>query len=300
MRTLFTSLRFLDEATDIAEEGRRHFDKARDKLDAMEEDDDDDYDQIDHFKLRIYESDIVRMELEIARNRVDAMEGLAALAGLPGPEALRLKAGSLELAQVELDDGEPWLARLDSAGPELRVLDAEQRLQEGQATLERRRWWPDIGLIAEAKYQKADPVDNVYNGQTIYDPYNKWYAGAVLGLSWTFDVVGRLAATRKHRALASLKRTKRDLYREKLALEIGALLRELRDLRRLVDVTRRSQKAARSWLIDRSNLYDGGFVPAKEVMESLKEFYKRKTGHLQAILDFNRGTYKLRKLVSFR
>jgi outer membrane protein, multidrug efflux system len=304
VRSLVAALRFLDEAADIAKEGRRHFDKASRKLDAMEEDDDEDYEQIDHFKLRIYEADIVRMELEIDRKRVDAREGLAALIGLPGPEALVLEAGTLSLEEdregqaVDINDAEAWVARLDAGGAELKVLDAEHGIQEGRATLERRRWWPDLGIVGEAKYQKADPVDNVYKGTTIYDPYNKWYAGAVLGLTWSFDVVGRLSATRKHRALAAIKKTRRQLYREKLALEVRALIRELHDLRRMVQVTKRAQKAARSWLVDRSNLYDSGFVPAKEVMEPLKEFYKRKTGHLQAILDFNRGVYKLRKLVA--
>lgn len=297
VRRLIDSLRFVTEADELITDGRKYFDKARKRLDRLEQEDSEEYDQIDHFKLRVYEADLVRMELDARRGRQAARDGLAALMGLPGPEALEL--AEAPLAAVEVDPGQvdAWVAALEGA-PEIRVLGVEARFAKLQADLEKRRWWPDLALIASGKYQRAEPVDNVMaNGQLISDPYNTWYAGAVLGLKWELDVVGRLAGVRKQRALQGLAEQKRDLYRQKLALEVREMARKLADQKQLITVTAGAQKAARSWLIDRSNLYDAGLIEVKDVLESLKEYYKRREEHLRAILELNVTWYQLQKLV---
>jgi outer membrane protein TolC len=295
VRRLVDTLRFVDEAGALLAEGRSHFDKAKKRLDKLEQDDSDEYDQIDRFKLRVYEADLVRMELDAKRGKQTARAALAALAGLPGPEALELTDAPLEAVTVDAAEVDAWVAALDGA-PEIRVLGVESRLAKLQADLESRRWWPDFALIASGKYQRADPVDNTWNGQVIYDPYNTWYAGAVLGLKWELDVVGRLAATRKQRALHALAATKQELYRQKLALEVRDRALKLQDQRRLIEVTASARKASRSWLLDRSNLYDAGLVEVKEVIEALKEYYKRQEEHLRAVLELNLTWYEIRKL----
>jgi|GEM_PF-5005735 len=297
VRRLVDSLRFVTQADDLVKEGRSYFDKAKRHLDKLEEEDSDEYDQVDRFKLRVYEADLTRMELEVRRGRQAAREGLAALMGLPGPDALEVAEASLEPVTVDPAGVEAWVAALEGA-PEIRVLGVEARFAKLQADLEKRRWWPDLALIGSGKYQRAEPVDNVMaNGQLISDPYNTWYAGAVLGLRWELDVVGRLAAVRKQRALQSLAEQKHELYRRKLALEVREMARKLADQQQLLSVTARAEKAARSWLIDRSNLYDAGLIDVKDVIESLKEFYKRREDHLRAILDLNVTWYQLQKLV---
>ena len=296
VRRLIDTLRFLDEADGLITDGRKYFDKARKRLDELEAADSDEYDQIDRFKLRVYEADLVRMELDARRGRQTAREALAALAGLPGPEALDLAPAPFEPVAVEAGQVDAWVASVAGA-PEIGVLGVESRLARLQADLEARRWWPDLALFGSGKYQRAEPVHNVLeNGSVVYDPYNTWYAGAVLGLKWELDVVGRLAAVRKQRALAALAEQKHDLYRTKLSLEVRAQALKLADQQRLIQVTAGAEKAARSWLIDRSNLYDGGLVEVKEVMEALKEYYKRKEEHLRAVLELNLTWYEIQKL----
>ena len=296
VRRLVDTLAFLDEADGLIADGRGYFDKAKKHLDKLEADDSDDYEQVDRFKLRVYEADLVRMELEARRGRQAAREALAALCGLPGPEALELAPATFQAADVDAGQVERWVAALEGA-PGVRVLGVEARLARLQADLEARRWWPDLALFGSGKYQRADPVDNTLNGVVIYDPYNTWYAGAVLGLKWELDVVGRLAAVRKQRALAALADQKHDLYRRKLALEVREQARRLADQRRLIDVTAGAEKAARSWLVDRSNLYDAGLVEISGVIEALKEYYKRKEEHLRAVLELNLTWHEVRKLV---
>jgi outer membrane protein TolC len=296
VRRLHDTMLFLEELSRIAVEGRKYYDKAADRLDALEEDDDEDYDQVDHFKLRVYEADIVRMELEAARNLLRAREALAAVCGLPTDGAIALAASALEPVRPEADAAEgAGAARADRA-PEIRALDVEARLGELAAEIEARKWWPDLLLVGFGKYQVAEPVHNFYSGEPVYDPYNTLYGGAALGLRWSLDVIGRLGASRKARAMAGIKRTKHDLYREKLSLEIADLARRLADQRTLLDATRRAERAARSWLVDRSNLYDSGFVEVKEVLEALRAFYERKMQRLQANLDLNLAWYELRKV----
>jgi len=295
VRRLVDSLRFLDEADTLIADGRGYFDKARKRLDKLEQDDSDEYDQVDRFKLRVYEADLVRMELDAKRGRQAAREALAALSGLPGPDALDLAPAPLEAVTVDPGRVDAWVTALEGA-PEIRVLGVESRLAALQADLEKRRWWPDLALIGSGKYQRAEPVDNTLNGNVVYDPYNTWYAGAVLGLKWELDVVGRLAAVRKQRALAALADQKRELYRTKLALEVREQARKLADQQRLIEVTAGARKAARSWLIDRSNLYDAGLVEVKEVIEALKEYYKRQEEHLRAVLELNLTWHELQKL----
>jgi outer membrane protein TolC len=296
VRRLIENLRFVAEAEVLAREGRSYFDKAKKRLDKLEADDADEYDQIDSFKLRVYEADITRLELELQRGKQAAREALAALAGLPGPEALELAEAPLQAVEAEPGQVEAWVAALEGA-PEVRVLGVESRFARLQADLEKRRWWPDLALLGYGKYQRADPVDNRFNGQLIYDPYNTWYAGAVLGLKWELDVVGRLAAVRKQRALQSLAEQKQDLYRRKLALDVRDLSRKLDDQRQMIRVTKGAEKAARSWLVDRSNLYDSGLIEVKEVVEALKEYYKRKEDHLRAVLELNLTWHQIVKLV---
>lgn len=298
VRRLVATLRYLDEADEVLAEGRRYFDKARDRLERLEEEDSDEYEQLDHFKLKVYEAEVVRRELEAARGRRAASEGLAAVAGLPGPEAVALSDEPFTPELQAEASAEAWEKWLDAGSSELASLGVEARLADLQARLEKRRWFPDIGIYGTAKYQVADPVDNTFQGTLIYDPYNTWYAGAVLGLKWKLDVVGRLAASRKQRALAGLAQAKRDLYRAKLALDVRDLARQLADARTWIETTRRAQKAARAWVVDRSNAYDTGFVPVNEVIEALKEFLTRKEEHLRAIRDHELVLARLRKLVS--
>jgi outer membrane protein TolC len=239
------------------------------------------------------------MELEAERNTAAAREGLAALVGLAGPEALSLAEVDLAPVQVPTGDADELIRQFQGGSPEIMLLDLEAGLDRSQARLERRKWLPDLLLLAFARYQASDVVFNTNSSGTVaYDPYNTAYAGAALGLKWSLDVISRVGLSRKSEALAGLKGAQADLFRKKTGLEIRDLTRRLDDQRALIEVTDRSRKAARSWLVDRSNLYDSGLVPVNDVLEALKEFYRRKQEHLQAVLDFNLTWFQIRKILS--
>ena len=69
------------------------------------------------------------------------------------------------------------------------------------------------------------------------------------------------------------------------------------ELRKLQATNKKALKAARAWLMAKSDLYDGGLCPLEELNDALLSYFDRKIGYEQAVHDHNVATAHLERLV---
>lgn len=104
---------------------------------------------------------------------------------------------------------------------------------------------------------------------------------------------------RYHEALAKREKAHQEGAAEilKLQMDIENATTDVKIQAQLIEVQASALKAARGWLIAKSDLYDTGFATLDDVRDALVEYYKRKIGHYQAISAFNLAVLKLSRVV---
>ena len=280
------TLVFTSEVASLIVEGEEYLEKARTRLEQLDEEDADDFDQVDKLRLRVYEAEIAAMRMEAARAARIARTSLHLLTGLPEdeirPGVKRLKPASFgdwTLAELE--------ALTERRRPDLAALRAGVRATRLNLSVEKRKWAPDIFAIGNATLSWAPYVEN-QNSPFADDPYNTWLGtGVALGLRWNLDIGGRLAGADEARAGVRKQRAQlRGLFlkaRGDLADRYSAAA----DAQTLISIYRRAYKAGRGWAMAKTDLYENGLEELKYVIEGISKLYSTKLAHMSAVLQFN-------------
>lgn len=284
---------------EIVEEGRSYLDKAERRLKKMEMEDDPEYDQVDLLRLRVYRADVEQMALEARRLEELSRFGMRLILGReedgePFDPTAQISLARVDLEPVDVELGElgTHLARAEEHEPMTRAGRAGVRARTALADVAEAGLYPDFyvgGYISYSGSPVADPQDSPF----AYDPWNSWFGGAAVGVRYTIDIPQKVARWRQALAEAAYTEQIARIAASRAALDVEKAYREAVDMKHLLSVFRRAQRAARSWLMAKSDLYDAGFGELKEVTDALVEFYKRKLGYLQGIYEFNMAVARL-------
>ncbi len=284
---------------DIVSDGRRYLDRARERLIRLDEEDCPDFDQTDLLRLRVYEADVETLFVQSRRIQQQALQGLALLLGRAGrdglpatPTPVAVEKRDLEQEGPPLDLLEDLVARFAHDQPELRVAKHGARAQRALAGARFADLFPDLVLAAHFSYAQS-PVADEQSSPFAYDPWNSWFGGAGLALRYELDLPRRLARSRGASAEAARTEALGDVQSAQVALEVTTAWLEAEQARELLPTYQRAHRAARAWVMAKSDLYDGGFAPLEEVTDALVEFFKRRLGYLQAIHDHNMAMARL-------
>ena len=292
----FYGWQYARELRDIIEDGKSYLEKAKRRLEEMEARDDPEYDQIDMLKAKVYEGDIRSRELDLDKGAFMAHEGMRVILGLPGDAQFEIADEPLEPVAIEILPVERYAAIADRMRPELEAARAAVMAAEHNADLKFAGFWPSLGIVGSYTFSYSGVADDQQSPFSI-DPYNSNGGGAALGLEWELDIAQKIGEYNEARAGWVKGRNEVEFARQKLLLEVKETWQDLHRHAELIDVQSKAMRAARGWLIAKSDLYDAGFATMQDVVDSLLEYYKRKMGHIEAIYNFNLAVAQLSRQV---
>lgn len=292
----FYGWQFTRELRAMIDDGKTYLDKAKKHLEEMEARDDPEYDQIDMLKVRVYEGDIRGRELELDKGAFMAFEGMRIVLGLSNDARFAIAEAPLEPLPLEILPVERYVAIADRMRPELEAARAGVRASEGNVDLRFAKMLPSLGIVGSYAFSYSPVADDQRSPFSI-DPYNGNGGGAVLGLEWELDIMQKIGEYDEARASRDKALGDIALARSKLLLDVKETWQELRRQSELIGVQARAERAARGWLIAKSDLHDAGFATMQDVVDALLEYYKRKMGHIEAVYNFNLAVVELSRRV---
>ena len=286
--------RALDE---VITDGESKLKKARERLQRLEEEDDDEYDQDDSFRLRIYEARVEKLVRQNAQLREVSRTGLGEAMVLKASERINLPEAGFEPLNTTIGPLECYVDLASRERPEMAIRHHTIEARRGNVD---RRWgefFPDFFLSANytLKLSTVDQEANVFSAVS----FNGSGGAAFIGLRLTMDYGAKVA--RYRRAQADVRRAEAELEVEKskLRVELTQIWRAVSDNQALERMQFRAMKAARSLLTSKAHLYEDGLepLPFQEVLDASVQYLVQKSEWLQSVYSFNVGVAQLSRLV---
>ena len=264
----------LDDGIEQIEDAKKHFDENK--------------------GLTITDRQRVAVLLAQAKGqRADAAQGEAqALAGL------RAVTG---VANADIDDAE--LASVERTLPAAKELAFDRRPQrvaansgakaaDELAEMEQSNYYPDIALVGSALASKAQGVDDP---PSVFanDPYNRYGAGVVLGLSWTLEPWNVKA--RADRAAADAKK----MHAQADLAELGArydgetAFGEASAAHDKVAAAAEGEKAARTWLAAVLQNMAIGTAESRDLVDAYVAWFTLRAQWATAVVGWNVAVVRL-------
>ena len=269
-------------------DGRKYIKRAEKKLHELEQEDDPDFDPVDKMKFRVFKNQYFIQRARAASAVDQAISVLSVLTGVKG-----LKIPS-ELSPLDWKEKNPddYIRQALHNRPELLALDAAVHAKEAEVGFRKSAFYPDLfiaGRFQIGHSNVADPQDSPF----AYDPFNTYSAAGTLGLKMDLNIGGKIADLDLAKAELDEIAAKRDAAKQGVRAEVMRVLRELREARELVKYARAELKAAESWAVAQSDLYDNGFCSIKDLTDGVVQYYKAKFDYYQAVGQFNIRMMKL-------
>jgi len=280
----FYALEFSTELDGILDEGAKYLRQARDYLEKLRDADSPEYDDADMARLKVFEAEVDSRRLEVKRLRRLSLSGMSKLTGYPDESFL--PAGKLKALEASLDELSHYLDLASSHRGELLALGSAVKAQAAKADLDGRWWLPDFFLAGFYNYAKAWVVED-QGSPFAYDPYNTAGGGAAVGVKLDLDFARQLSTLDESRATERKLSAQAAALKQQVELEVEKAWLEARDARENMDLNLKAFKAARGWVIGKLDLYESGFAELRDLTDALTEFFKRRIGYGQAMMDYN-------------
>jgi multidrug efflux system outer membrane protein len=279
----------------IAADGKKWLDKAEARMERLRDEDSVEYDQMEHLRLKTRAAEFYELESKNHEIETASREGMRLLLGRSADTVVEPDVDGLEPLEVTLLPVERYVAQALGFSPGVRSARAEAKALDALADATWDDLWPEIAFIADARITDSNVLgDNV---EILGTETVGVSAGFLFALRWRLDVPQKLADVREARAKASLAKSKVDIARAKLELDVRQTYQKLSDKKRLIEVYAESRKAAQGWLTATWDLYDGGFGSFRDVMDALVQFYTKKLGYLQAVHEHDILVFELSRAV---
>ena len=286
------------ELDKIIDDGRSWIDKAEKRMERLRAEDSDDYDQLEHLRLKTRVADFHVLDAENKLLNVRALQGLRLLLSLPPEVEVHLAEAPFEPVSFELQPVEKYLAVAMTHEPSLMVARTGARAQRALADAKEAEMLPDLVLIGEVGYRRANHVED-QPSSFANDPFNGRPAGAALALRWNLDVPQRLFRAEEARAKALKASEQAEGQGDLVELKVRQLYQDLVNKRTLLEVFEEAQKASQGWLTATWDTYDAGFGSFRDVMDALVQFYAKKFGYLQMVYDHNLLVLELSRAIGY-
>lgn len=299
-------IRLAHELGELIADGESKLKKAREKLERLEEEDSDEYDQADTFRLRIYEAKV--RKLVLGNERLDKLSrtGLRVALALPKGEALRLpKAQELQPVELTLGALAEYVDLAARKRPELKMQYERIGLQEANVG----RYWADFfpAFFLGASFTVAVTApgrSETETAGTVFENINldstTVGGGAAIGLKLTLDYPQKVARYRKATFELERARAELDVRKAKLRVELEQYWRETRAQQEMLRYQRRAMKAARSLLVLQVQEYENGVddsVKFEDVLSASVAYLSQKSEWLRSVHAFNVSVARLSQAV---
>lgn len=280
----YLGLQLSTKMADILKEGEKYLKRARTYLEKLRDEDDEEYDDVDMLRLKVYESEVSGRRLDAQRLRRLSLDGLGLLTGYESESFL--PTAKMKEFPLELDTLDSYFQLAYQSRGELRALRSLQLAQQARISLEKSRFYPDIFIAGYYTYARAWSVEE-QGSPFAYDPFNSWFGGGGLAFKLSLDIASRIGGLDEQRATGRKLVAQAKAYRQKVTMDVATAYAEVQDLKKKIGLARTAHKAARGWLIAKMDLYESGFAEMRDLADALSAFFKRRLEHDQAVMNYN-------------
>lgn len=274
-----------DELDAIFVDGKQWLDKSQERMERNRAEDSDDYDQMEHLRLKTRVAEFWEMETQNRLLRTTSASGLRLLLSRPAGQPVVPSINKLEPVAVALRPVADYVALAERNEPGVRMARAGASALDALASAKERDLWPTFVVIGDVRVNDSNVLraDSALPGGAEIGVSG----GLLLGMRWNLDVPQRLHAGREARAKASKVAAQALAARDLAEHKVRELHQRLEGRKMMLDVLARSQKAAQGWLTATWDGYDAGFGSFKEVMDALVQYYGKRVGYLRAVYEHN-------------
>lgn len=291
----FFALSLARELAAVVREGRDYFDKAKRHVRKLEQDDDPSFDPVDKMKIRVYDAQVMQHDLAARRALALAIGQARRMVGLD-PQ------GDADFATRPPAPIEPRLTlALDAAieaavrsRPELTALRRGVAARRSEIAARWAAFFPDLVLVGRFTYGYSNVADP-QNSPFANDPYNSFSLGGGIALRWDLEIGKKLAEWREAKAQEAKLQAQLDDAERAVRLEVEKLFREMEDARAMLAAQQDALRAARSWVLAKTDLYENGLSELRDSLDGLVQFFTSQMTYLQAIYDYNASVAALER-----
>lgn len=280
----------------ILVDGKQWLDKAEKRMVRLRDEDSNEYDQLEHLRLKTRFADFYELQASNLQLMTQATQGLRLLLEKPPGEDIVLADKTLEAYDYPLQTPDEYVAIARRSDPQTQIASIGAKAQWALADAKAAEMWPDIFFAGEVGYADAPLIDD-QRSQFAKDPFNARTLGGVIGMRWKLDVPQRIFQTDEARARARRAEAEAEVAASLQEFKVRQLVQDLTNKRELLRIYAESQKAAQGWLTATWDTYDAGFGSFRDVMDALLQFYQKKFGYLKLVFDHNLLTWRLSQAI---
>jgi outer membrane protein TolC len=286
VRKAYWGRKLARELLDTLDEGTGYIDEAQKKIDKQLAAGSGNVTVTDRLRLRTVRAEIDARTLETKRLAELAVTGLRTLLGSEAPAELDVDDEPfepLEIPERPITHYEES-ARLNR--PEVRALDYAVKAKQALSSLEQRREYPDLALVATGSYAYAPSVDSPTNAFAS-NPFNGLGVGLAAFLRVPLDLGPKLARAERTRAEADETDLRRREALGGIAFEVRKAYSEVSEAQARVAAVQKGEKAGKAWVTAVAQNFAIGLAEARDFSDALTAFFTMRARYLQSVYDLN-------------
>ena len=275
--------------------GRKHLDKAINRIEEEIDEGEGENTLADLLRLKTSAAQVDTRTLEANKLEQLALDGLAALTGLP-PGSFDVDTEIIGVVEHRLAPLQTYLAAARNYRPEVSMLQAAQSAAQAQVDLEKANFFPDIGLMGSASVAYASSIDDPQHG-FYSDPFNGLGAGMGLGFRWGMSPLQQVGKYRKSKAILREVRAKQSEALIGITIEIRATYANQGEAINKLKITKRGEKLSKRWLVATSQNLAAGLSEPKDLTDALVNYFLMRLDYLKSVYAVNVGWAELNRVV---
>jgi outer membrane protein TolC len=245
---------------------------------------------IDRQRVKVLLAEAKAQRADAAQQERAALAGLRAVTNLPDADV------DDELAEPVAYDlpGDDAVAAAADHRPQAIAAHDGAIAADELADFEHAQLFPDFAVIAGADASDAQGVADP-SGAFWNNPFNRFGAGAVLGLQWTIEPWNAIARTDRARADARKAHATAELARIGARYDLEGALAEATGARDKLAARDDGQKQAKTWLASVLQAESIGTASPRDLADSYINWFSNRAAWGAAVFEWNVAIIRLRR-----
>jgi outer membrane protein TolC len=280
----------------IANQAREDVKGAEDKVRDLLDEDSEEVNQTDLFKLELFKYEVKKRQREAILKYETAYTGLRILLDIADEVVFDLAAEEIEEVNFGRDSIDVYYGVALNHRPEVAQLNAGIQARKALLTVANSNFWPQFYVAGQIKYNYARGVFDP-NNPFVYNPTNFFRPGIVVGLNWNLN----FAQNRDRSRLAYVEyrqmEQRETLLLNSIKLEVQTAYMQLEQAEVNLRDSNIALRAGRNWLRSETMKWDIGAGEVKDLIDAYKASATMETEHLQNVFKYNVAVAKLGKAI---
>jgi outer membrane protein TolC len=247
--------------------------------------------EADRHRLRAFRAEV---DARMAEARRGERLGLAGVHFFYGGEEVDVDEAPLAEVAAPLPTAGEARAHAQADRAEPRAAAEGVKAADELASIERRRWLPDLLAVGQATIARAAGADDPANAFA-NDPLNVTGFSAGIALRWVLDAGVRPAKIHQAEADADRARATADLATSGVAAEAEKAWADASDAKDRLQASRLGEKETRAWLVSTLQSESAGLAEPKDLADALLAWFNMRARVLQAEFDWDVAVVSLQR-----